>query len=139
MIFLSTYGVVFLGTPHRGSPQAGLGILAANVCRAMLQDANTSILRSLEQDSEVLERIRDGFERMMTREKVKAYSFVEEIPTAGVGMVRARFPYTDRGLMARTGSRKAFGTNGKCMGGQGLYTRNPSRDEQVRQSPGDWL
>ena len=87
MIFLSTYGVVFLGTPHRGSPQAGLGILAANICRAMLRDVNTSILRSLEQDSEVLERIREAFERMMTREKVKAYSFVEELPVVEVGMV----------------------------------------------------
>ena len=89
MIFLSTYGVVFLGTPHRGSPQAGLGILAANVSRAMLQDANTNILRSLEQNSEVLERIREAFERMMTRDKVKAYSFVEELPTVGVGTVGA--------------------------------------------------
>ena len=88
MIFHSTYGVVFLGTPHRGSPQAGLGILAANACRAMIRDANTGILRSLEQDSEVLERIREAFERMMARERVKAYSFVEEIPTVGVGMVR---------------------------------------------------
>ena len=92
MIFLSTYGVVFLGTPHRGSPQAGLGIIAANVCRAMLQDANADILRSLEQDSEVLERIRDSFERMVTRGEVKAYSFVEEIPTTGVEMVRVQFP-----------------------------------------------
>ena len=88
MIFLSTYGVVFLGTPHRGSPQAGLGILAANVCRATLQDTNTSILRSLEQDPEVLDRIREAFERMVTREEVKVYSFVEELPTVGVGMVR---------------------------------------------------
>ena len=92
MIFLSTYGVVFLGTPHRGSNQAGLGILAANVCRATLQDTNTGILRSLEQESEVWERIRDSFEKMMTREKVKAYSFAEEIPTAGVRLVRVQFP-----------------------------------------------
>ena len=92
MIFLSTYGVVFLGAPHRGSHQAGLGILAANMCRAMLQDANADILRSLEQDSEVWERIRDSFERMVTREEVKAYSFVEEVPTKGVGMVRVQFP-----------------------------------------------
>ena len=132
MIFLSTYGVVFLGTPHRGSNQAGLGILAANVCKAMIQDANTGILRSLEQDSEVLERIRDGFERMMTREKVKAYSFVEEIPTVGVGMVRVQFPGTDRWLMERIGSRKAFGANGKCTGGQGLHTCIPSRYGQVQ-------
>ena len=88
MIFLSTYGVVFLGTPHRGCHQAGLGIIVANVCRAMLQDANTGIIFSLGQDSEVLERIREAFEIMMAHEKVKAYSFVEEIPTMGVGMVR---------------------------------------------------
>ena len=89
MIFLSTYGVVFLGTPHRGSPRAGLGILAANACKAMLQDANTGILRSLEQDSETLERIRESFERIIARGEVKVYSFVEEIPTLGVGMVGA--------------------------------------------------
>ena len=89
MIFLSTYGVIFLGTPHRGSQQTDLGILAANICRAMLQDVNTGIIRSLEEGSEVLERIREAFERMLTHEEVKAYSFVEEIPTAGVGMVRA--------------------------------------------------
>ena len=141
MIFLSTYGVVFLGTPHRGSSQAGLGILAANICKAMLQNANTDILRSLEQDSEILERIREAFERTMAREKVKAYSFVEEIPTAGVGMVRALpivhpFHCTARGLMARAGSRKIFRTDWKCIGGQGLYTCNPSRDEQVRQWSG---
>ena len=88
MIFLSTYGVVFLGTPHRGFHQAGWGILAANVYRAMLQDANVDILRSLEQNSEVLERIREAFERMMARERIKAYSFIEEIPTTGIGIVR---------------------------------------------------
>ena len=54
----------------------------------MLQDANAGILRSLEQDSEILERIREAFERAMMHDRVKAYSFVEEIPTAGVGMVR---------------------------------------------------
>ena len=53
----------------------------------MFQDVNAGILRSLEQDSEVLERIREAFERMLTHKEVKAYSFVEEIPTAGVGMV----------------------------------------------------
>ena len=53
----------------------------------MLQDVNVGILRSLEQGSEVLERIREAFERILTHSEVKAYSFVEEIPTSGVGMV----------------------------------------------------
>ena len=29
---------------------------------------------------------------MMAREKMQAYSFVEEIPTKGAGMVRVQFP-----------------------------------------------
>ena len=145
MIFLSTYGVIFLGTPHRGSHQTSLGILAANVCRAMLQDVNTSILRSLEQDSEVLERIREAFERMLTHEEVKAYSFVEEIPTAGVGMVGVLLLsirlqiLINWGFVARTGSQEMFGANRKRIRGPRLYTCHPSRDEQVRQCCGDWL
>jgi hypothetical protein len=86
-IFRATYAVVFLGTPHRGSQQAGWGVIATNVCKAMLKDTNTSVLRSLEQDSEVLERISEAFERIMTRGEVKVHSFVEEIPTLGIGKV----------------------------------------------------
>ena len=55
----------------------------------MFQDVNAGILRSLEEGSEDLERIREAFERMLIHEGVRAYSFVEEIPTAGVGVVRA--------------------------------------------------
>jgi hypothetical protein len=86
-IFRATYAVIFLGTPHRGSQQAGWGVIASNVCKAMLKDTNTDILRSLEQDSEVLERISEAFERIMTRGEVKVHSFVEEIPTLGIGKV----------------------------------------------------
>ena len=91
MIFLSTYDVVFLGTPHRGSPEAGLGIPAANFCKVMFQDANTGILQSLEQDSAVFDRISGDFERTMERKNVKAYSFVKEIPALGAEIVR-EFP-----------------------------------------------
>ena len=59
----------------------------------MFRDVNTGILRSLEQDSEVLERIREAFERMLAHEEVKAYSFVEEVPNAGIGMVRVLLLY----------------------------------------------
>ena len=128
MIFLSTYGVVFLGTPHRGSPQAGLGILVANVCRAMLRDANTRILRSLEQDSEVLERIREAFERMMTREGVKAYSFVEELPTVGVGMV---------GLLSISNPFPVFRAHGKIRSSRGIQGKleTPQRARGIYMQP----
>ena len=38
--------------------------------------------------------------------------------------------------MARTGSGKAFGTDRKCLRGQGLYICYPPKYEQVRQWPG---
>ena len=38
-------------------------------------------------DSEVLDGIREEFEIMINEGEVQAYSFVEEYPTAGVGLV----------------------------------------------------
>ena len=111
----------------------------------MFQDVNSGILRSLEEGSEVLERIREAFERMLTHEEVKAYSFVEEIPTAGVRMVGVLHlsihlqMLINCGLVARTGSREMFRANWECIGGPGIYTCHPPRDEQVRQCSGDWL
>ena len=111
----------------------------------MLQDVNAGILRSLEEGSEDLERIREAFERMLMHKEVRAYSFVEEIPTAGVGVVRALLLSValqiliNWGLVARTGSQEIFGANRKCIRGQGLYACHPPRDEQVRQCSGDWL
>ena len=103
----------------------------------MFQVVNSGILRSLEEGSEVLERIREAFERMLTHEEVKAYSFVEEIPTAGVGMVGV--PHLSIHLQmlincdlgARTGGQKMFRANWECIGGPGIYTCHPPRDEQV--------
>ena len=111
----------------------------------MFQDVNVGIPRSLEEGSEVLERIREAFERMLAHEDVKAYSFVEEIPTTRVGMVRVLLPpihlqiIMNCGLVARAGSQEIFWTDWECIGGQGVYTCHPQRDEQVQQCSGDWL
>ena len=111
----------------------------------MFQDVNAGILRSLEQGSEVLERIREAFERILTHSEVKAYSFVEEIPTAGVGIVRVLHlsihlqMLINCGVVTRTGSQEMFRANWERIGGPGIYTCHPPGDEQVRQCPGDWL
>ena len=41
--------------------------------------------------------------------------------------------------MAGIGSRGIFGAGWECLGGQGIYTSDPQRYEQIRQPPGDWL
>ena len=63
-----------------------------HVCRAMPQDGDAGILGLQRHILALLERvwegIWEGFERMLFDEEVKAYSFVEGIPTVGAGMVR---------------------------------------------------
>ncbi|KAK3984172.1 hypothetical protein QBC44DRAFT_375483 [Cladorrhinum sp. PSN332] len=62
-IIESTKGVVFLGTPHRGSPDfARLGDLIRKVASTVLRvDSNASILRALALDSPELELSRESF------------------------------------------------------------------------------
>jgi hypothetical protein len=59
----STISVIFMGTPHRGSPgYAGLGELARKVASTVLRvDSNVSILRALGLDSPELELSRGSF------------------------------------------------------------------------------
>ncbi|KAF2495908.1 hypothetical protein BU16DRAFT_459726, partial [Lophium mytilinum] len=53
-IKLSTYGVMFFGTPHQGTESASWGKVLANVT-SVFRHTNTAILEHLERDSEWLE------------------------------------------------------------------------------------
>jgi protein SERAC1 len=86
-IFNATKGVVFLGTPHRGTGHASLASIIVTIARLSLKDTNDSIVRVLEHRSETLARIADPFNRMVTRREVKVFSFVEELVTTGFGRV----------------------------------------------------
>ncbi|KAF8248012.1 hypothetical protein K440DRAFT_627751 [Wilcoxina mikolae CBS 423.85] len=77
-IYLATYGVVFFGTPHRGSQTASLGVIAATACKAVGKETNTNLLRSLETSSETLERISEAFAKIISRREIKVHSFLEE-------------------------------------------------------------
>ena len=59
-IVQATMGVIFLGTPHHGSHMASLGKVAFNISKVFFQNPNTDILRGLERNSEILERITVG-------------------------------------------------------------------------------
>lgn len=60
-IFKFTSGVVFLGTPHRGSEKTGLGQIVAKIAVLALRQPNDKLLKNLEKDSDVLERQRRSF------------------------------------------------------------------------------
>ena len=53
-IKLSTYGVMFFGTPHQGTDSASWGKVLANVA-SLFRHTSTALLGHLERDSEWLE------------------------------------------------------------------------------------
>jgi hypothetical protein len=84
LIFLHTRGVIFLGTPHRGTEKEALGDFVARAANLGLRKANTQLLRSLRTDSHILEKQRDDFVTISNKFLVRCVK--EELPTA-IGMV----------------------------------------------------
>jgi hypothetical protein len=86
-ISLATIGVVFMGTPHRGSRIASIGKIAFELSKVLLKSPNVQILRTLEVDSDVLLRIGRNFEQLLGEGKIKIQSFSEELKTKGTMIV----------------------------------------------------
>ncbi|KFZ09362.1 hypothetical protein V502_08808 [Pseudogymnoascus sp. VKM F-4520 (FW-2644)] len=73
-IFPSTFAVIFLGTPHRGSDWVGIAERAATFA---IGKNDTNILRSLKVDSSELQRLVDSFAVMLREDAFKVHSFIE--------------------------------------------------------------
>ena len=80
-------GVIFLGTPHHGSKVASLGKVAFELSRLFFQKPNLDVLRGLERNSEILDRITRGFGQVLAAGSLKVHSFREELDTNGVTIV----------------------------------------------------
>jgi hypothetical protein len=76
----NTSGIIFLGTPHRGSNAATYGRIAYLLTKAFaFQSANTKLLTALEKNSETLDRISTGFYHTLERYRnLRIASFSEE-------------------------------------------------------------
>ncbi|KAK3987982.1 hypothetical protein QBC44DRAFT_111760 [Cladorrhinum sp. PSN332] len=85
-IVLSTRGVIFLGTPHRGSSEmADLGQIVRNVASSVLRmDTNEPLLRVLGTDSPELELGRDSFTELWERYGFRVKTFQEAYGISGV-------------------------------------------------------
>ena len=70
-IYTCTYGILFFGTPHSGSRKAqfaaSLQKLASLTIPKKFLETDSSLLRALEEDSEILQNITDQFAPLMTR------------------------------------------------------------------------
>ncbi|KFZ25303.1 hypothetical protein V502_00216 [Pseudogymnoascus sp. VKM F-4520 (FW-2644)] len=84
-ILSSVCGVVFVGTPHRGSDQTSWASIATNLAKLLQKDHNDRIIAALTRGSEVLEGLQDSFAGIL--EKFTIYSVLEEKGIAGIGKV----------------------------------------------------
>ncbi len=86
-ILPATKGVIFLGTPHHGSMVASLGKIAFELSRVFFQSPNVEILRGLERNSEILERITRSFGQVLAAGHLRVHPFLEELDTKGIPIV----------------------------------------------------
>lgn len=90
-----TYGVIFLGTPHRGSSSASLGSLAHGLSRIALRRPNLRLIRALKKNSEILDVIGSEFSHTMLKHTIRLRSFREEKATTVFRLVNimVRMPF----------------------------------------------
>ncbi|KAL5583814.1 hypothetical protein FOVSG1_015165 [Fusarium oxysporum f. sp. vasinfectum] len=85
MIWTFTYSIFFLAVPHKGSPYASWGDVAANVVRAVTNSPSNSLLKSVRQHSNYNQRLNTRFEPL--HEAYKFYSWIEGLPTPPFGII----------------------------------------------------
>lgn len=90
-IFAFCKGIIFMGTPHRGSWMANWAKLPASTL-GLVKSTNTSLLKVLQTDDQLLESIQNGFLEMVrvlanTNRPLRITCFVEELPLPGIGRV----------------------------------------------------
>ncbi len=82
-IFVSTYGMLFLGTPHKGSDLAAWGSRLEAICSAVMPsrvvDSNDALVKALKTNNETLQNIDRQFIQLISRFHV--YFFHEGKPT----------------------------------------------------------
>lgn len=87
-ILSSTRAVIFLGTPHRGSPGfASLAEVVRNFASTILRfDSNETIIRALGIDAPELELLRESFASQCSRLQFTVKTFQEARPLSGIGI-----------------------------------------------------
>ncbi|KAI0198002.1 Alpha/Beta hydrolase protein [Astrocystis sublimbata] len=83
-IYNDTSGVIFMGTPHRGSATVAYGEVLVKIAKLTSRQPNEQLLRTLRIDSHILEQQRDGF--IIISQKMDIVCINEELPMK-IGLV----------------------------------------------------
>src|SRR5450432_3340493 len=75
-------GILFLGTPHRGSRSASIGKMAYQITKAAARRPNEKLLQALEKNSDTLDQINNSFlQTLEEHQSLGISSFREEKET----------------------------------------------------------
>ena len=81
-----TKGILFAGTPHRGSNMAKWICTATRLAWLVQSDRNAELISTLRRGSQLLNDIQEGFKHIL--ENYAVYSLLEEVPFLNIGKVR---------------------------------------------------
>ena len=84
-VYKYTRGLLFLGTPHRGSEQTGFADIIAKIASVALRQPNKNLIEVLRKDSDVLEGQRSSFSAIS--KDLPVACIYETVPIMGIGMV----------------------------------------------------
>jgi len=90
----NTIGIVFLGTPHRGSNMAVYAKFVADILKLSQKRVNSGLLALLKKDSDILAAIEDDF-AIWLRKKGMSFQitcFFEDLELLAFGAVSIRRP-----------------------------------------------
>lgn len=96
-IYVSTYGVLFFGTPHQGSNKANLATFAQRMVALVpskVADTDSQLVSALQESSEVLQDITDNFVPMMKRFRI-CFFWEQEKTDLGVKWDYVRYRYIE--------------------------------------------
>ncbi|KAH0556941.1 hypothetical protein GP486_005272 [Trichoglossum hirsutum] len=116
----ATAGLVFAGTPHRGSEKAKWATLAANLASLIMKDNNDNVVQALQRGSETLERLQNDFGKILM--SLPVFSFFEELGYEKIGKIvddesaslgypheRRQYIHANHGGMVKFGSSNETG------------------------------
>lgn len=89
-IIKSLTGVVFLGTPHKGSKWQSPAAIIATAASALGLGEQSKLLNAVQQDSEMLQDLVQDFTRTVNRTSVSILCFFEQLKSDITKLIKGR-------------------------------------------------